>query len=149
MASPDVNEAVKKFENFLRQIELGPELSKNWTEEPFRLLTRGDSTVILSGEDAEGFGEIVHALHEAIAFRRTISKEMVSHLASECLLEVVTSHDSKEGSPFDAQLQTSLQELKRLLFAPDVPWRFILPIGGLAPSGLPMTVGQVHFKFAD
>jgi hypothetical protein len=149
MASPDVNDEIKNFEIFLRQLEFGQELSNGWTAEAFTLFSRGDFTVILRGQDAEAFGAIVDGLYKAIGRCRAIAKGTVSRFATECVVKVAKVSDPQRSSSFDAVLQTSLQELRSHLFAPEMPWRFVLPIGGLAPSGLPMTVGRVHFRFAD
>ncbi len=149
MASPNVSDGIKKFEAFLRQLDLGQELSNGWTTEPFSLFSREDFTLILGGQDAETYSVIVDELYKSIAHRRAVAKSTVSSLASECLVKVAKSSDSKRDASFDALLKTSFQELRDGLSAPDTPWRFILPIGGLAPSGLPMTIGQVRFRFAD
>ena len=149
IATPNLSNEIKRLEDFLRQLKLEQEVSDGWTAEPFTLVTRADFSVILQGQDAEIFALIVDALYEAIRGSRAITKGTVSHLASDCLAKVAKKADSCGGSSFDALLQSSLQELRERLSAPDMPWRFILPIGGLAPSGLPMTVGQVDFRFAD
>lgn len=149
MANLDINDEIKKFATFLRQLDFGQELSDRWTSEPFTLLSREDFTLILSGEDAETFGVCVDGLYKSVAHHRPIAKDTISRLASECLVKVARCGESKQDPSFDALLKSLMHELKNCLAAPDLPWRFILPIGGLAPSGLPMTVGQVHFTYAD
>jgi len=150
MNDSEVNDAIKRFQGFLRQLTFGDDVTCGWTDEPFALFTQEDLTVTLRGHNAEAFESMVDVLYGAIERVRPIAKATVSRLASECVMRVARfDHAGSSSSDFETLLDTISKELRKSLSAPDVPWRFVLPIGGLAPSGLPMTVGQVEFKFAD
>lgn len=149
MAAPRMTDVIKDFGDFLRQLEFQNKSGVGLATETFMVFTHEDFTVILHGQDAETLGAIVNALYEAVEAQRPIAKDTVSSLAADCVIAIARIAPSRGSPSFETGVAAALRELRIRLSAPDELWKFVLPVGGLAPSGLPMTVGQVQFANCD
>jgi hypothetical protein len=147
--SADLNWVLKELELFIGSLKFS-NLKAGWTDEPFTLISEGGLTVILSQEDAEKFSEIIEELHRAITQRRAISKEAVSRLTSDCLIAALKPGSEGLGAEaIETVRGDCIMRLKKSLFAPEHHWRLFIPVGGLAPSGLPQEIGKIQFRLGD
>jgi hypothetical protein len=143
----DVNDELKSFAEYLRKIDLSGQLATGLFQDSTVLLNHGEETVILRGDSADRYNELVSSLHEAISSRRAISKRAVTRLVSDALMRAVKMGDRSTNSEFDANLNEVMRDLKRDLFEKPRAWDVYLVVEGLAPSGLPVKVGSVDFEW--
>jgi len=146
----DLNDALKFLADFVRHLDLGHERTFDVLKDSTVLINRGEYTIILVGNDADKYTDLVTSIYEAISNReRPVSKRAVRGLVGDFFLRVLESRDATHTRDFTEKLQSELRALKSALFEKPRNWEIFLPVEGLAPSGLPLTVGQVQFRFLD
>jgi hypothetical protein len=145
----DLNEEIRRLTKFIRHLDLDDELDKGAFKDSTVLISRGDHTIILVGENADKYTAIVSSIYRAIVERRPVSKRAVSEIVADFFSRVLTSGDHRQNPALEEQLVSGIQELKSALFEKPKTWKVLLIVEGLAPSGLPLTVGQVHYQYYD
>lgn len=146
----DLNDSLKRLSDFVLNVKFDGEVGHGIFVDPTVLISRGDHTIILVGKDADGYNDVVTSIFEAIVKRgRPVSKKAVSDLVGDFLLRTLGNGDSTSNPGLGDLLQGELRELKTGLLEKPKSWDLILPVDGLAPSGLPITVGKTRFVHVD
>jgi hypothetical protein len=144
----ELNEELRSLAEFAKNLSVDSQISESVFRDFSVLISRGDRTVILAGEEGEKYTEIVSSIYQAVSTRRPVSKRSVSDLVGSFLLRVVNVGVGQQDAPAE-DAEAALRELKTALFENPKDWEVRLVVEGLAPSGLPSTVGQVHFEYLD
>jgi hypothetical protein len=147
--SMDLNEELRSLAEFVKNLNVTDEVAGGAFQNSTVLISRGDNTIILVGDDADKYTETVSSIYKAISERRIVSKKSVSDLIGDFFLRVLRGGDHKKNPNLAKQTDTGMQELKSALFEKPKNWDVQLIVEGLAPSGLPITIGQVHFLYLD
>lgn len=145
----DLNEGLRSLAAFVKNLSFDEQATKGVFRESTVLISRGDSTVILVGDDAETYTDIVSSIYQAVSERRPVSKRSVSDLVGDFFLKVLKGGDHRQNPFLGNQTDAGVHELKSALFEKPKNWEVQLIVEGLAPSGLPMDVGQVQFLYLD
>ena len=94
--------------------------------------------------------EMRSSIYDALIERgRPVSKRAVNSLLDDFLLRIVIARESEEKAGLGERLAEEVQALKAGLFEKPRNWEVQRVVEGLAPSGLPFSVGQVEFEFLD
>jgi hypothetical protein len=141
----NTHEALKKYRELLGTLkfsEMEPGMFSDAI--PTMMFTRGGITLLLRGADAEEYTACVHELHRAFKGKDVLSEAAVSDFAADALVEVFAA-----GNDRLEVTDRAIQGLKSRLAASPYVWEVHLPVEGLAPSGLPIEVGNTSFYVAD
>ena len=142
----DLNEAIRSLAQFILHLSFDDQLGSGVFKDSTVLISRGDHTIILAGDDADRYGEILSSIYQAISEReRPLSKRAVSNLVADFFIRALKSGDHLHNPDLAEQLDEEERKLKAALFEKPKIWEVQLLVEGLAPSGLPLTVGQVSF----
>lgn len=146
----DLNEAIRSLAQFILHLSFDDQLGSGVFKDSTVLISRGDHTIILAGDDADRYGEILSSIYQAISEReRPLSKRAVSNLVADFFIRALKSGDHLHNPDLAEQLDEEERKLKAALFEKPKIWEVQLLVEGLAPSGLPLTVGQVSFGHLD
>ncbi len=144
-----VNDAIRSFIEFIRNVTPSDHSDKGLFKDSTTLIVHENQTVILVGDDADKYREVKASVYEAISARRPVSRKAVDSILDDFFMRALASGDHRELPHLDDQLQAGIQRLKTALFEQLKSWEVRLTVEGLAPSGLPMRVGKVDFRFVD
>lgn len=79
----DLNDAIRALTDFIVALRFDEQLTKRSLEDSVVLIQRGDRTIVLVGNDAERYRELVAAICTAVAQRRPVSKRAVTGLVDK------------------------------------------------------------------
>lgn len=148
-ANRDLNEEIQSLTNFIERLRFDNQLVPDISQGSTVLLSRGDRTIILAGKDADGYTDIKSSICDALAARRSVSKKAVNGLVDDFFFRTLRAGDSAENPNLANQLREGTQVFKAALFEKPRNWEVQRIVEGLAPSGLPLVVGQVQFQYLD
>ena len=84
----DLNEAIRSLAQFILHLSFDDQLGSGVFKDSTVLISRGDHTIILAGDDADRYGEILSSIYQAISEReRPLSKRAVSNLVADFFIE--------------------------------------------------------------
>ena len=144
----ELNEELRSLAEFVKNLRIDSQITESVFRDFSVLINRGDKTIILAGEDGEKYSEIISSIYQAVSTRRPVSKKSVSDLVGTFLLRAANVGAGEQRVPAEGA-EAALRELKAALFEKPKDWEVRLIVEGLAPSGLPLIVGQVHFEHLD
>jgi hypothetical protein len=146
----DLNKETQSLAKFVETLGFDDKLTPGFLRESMVLINRGDRTIILVGDDADRYTEIKAAIYQALVERgRPVSKRAVNSLIDDFLLRTAIHTESAENATLDKRLKDEIQALKTGLFEKPRDWEVQRVVEGLAPSGLPISIGNVEFQFLD
>jgi hypothetical protein len=148
-AGKDLNEEIRSLTKFVENLSFEDQFTPGVFRDSTVLLSRGDRTVILVGDDADIYTDIASSIYEALAGRRSVSKQAVKGLVDDFFMRVLTEGDSTQNPKLGEQVNEQAKQLKIALFEKPKNWEVQLMVEGLAPSGLPSDGGQVRFQYLD
>jgi hypothetical protein len=148
-ASKDLNEEIRSLTKFVENLSFDDQFTPGIFRDSTVLLSRGDRTIILVGDDADRYADIASSIYEALSGRRPVSKQAVKGLVDDFFMRVLTDGDSARNPNLGEQVKEEAKQLKIALFEKPKNWEVQLMVEGLAPSGLPSQVGQVQFQYLD
>ncbi|MGO9209308.1 MAG: hypothetical protein ACLPXM_11915 [Terriglobales bacterium] len=150
-----LNEALNRLASFVNNLKFGSlpkfesEQNKQISGGTFVIVSRADWTILLAGDDAAEYREIVDELHRGIAKTGHLSKRAVERLTEDFFFGLFATGDRRSEQGFPLTLQDRLHQFKQSLLEGPKSWEIHLPVGGLDPRGLPLAVGKVEFYFFD
>lgn len=103
---PDLNAALKRFFTFIRNLKMDSELDgKSLFRLSTVLLSRGETSLWLSGDDAEEYNAAVEELYQSVAAKGYLSRVAIGTLAGNYLVNFFSGGDDPRRLPgFDAAL---------------------------------------------
>lgn len=108
----------------------------------------GEGTLFLSAEEAQQYRACLRALLEVVSSTEKISPRAAEGVFQNAIFGALDIR--KQRTPeFKARLDQALQELRQRLTAAPQTFRVYHRVNGLAPEGLPSTVGNVEFVVFD
>ncbi|HTC74454.1 MAG TPA: hypothetical protein VK684_02680 [Edaphobacter sp.] len=146
----DLNREIRSLTDFVEALSFEKQLSPGVFRDSTVLLSRGDRTIILVGDDADRYTEIKSSIYDALFAReRPVSRRAVNGLIDDFFMRALASGDHTKNPGLGEQVRAEAQQLKTALFEKPQNWEVQLMVEGLAPSGLPMTVGEIQFQQLD
>src|ERR1039458_5603817 len=146
----DLNQEIRSLTDFVEALSFEKQLSPGMLRDSTVLLSRGDRTIILLGEDADRYTEIKSSMYDALSARgRPVSRRAVDGLIDDFFMRALGSGDHTKNPNLAKQVGSEAQQLKTALFEKPQNWEVQLMVEGLAPSGLPITVGEIQFQYVD
>jgi hypothetical protein len=145
----DLNGTLRSFAEFIQNLDCSGQFDEGFFKDSTVLMTCGDRTVILVGEDADKYTEMVSSIYMAVSERRPVSKRAVSGILDDFFRRMLSSGDRTDNPSLAKQVEDEMQGLKNALFEQPKNWEVRLIVDGLASSGLPMNVGQVQFQYLE
>jgi hypothetical protein len=145
----DLNAALKRFFTFIRNVKFDSEVDpKSLFQLSTVVLSRGEASVWLTGDDADEYNDAVEGLYQGVIAKGHLSRAAVGTLAGNYLVNFFFGGNDPRTLPdFEVALEQAKRSLKRDLTAEPHVWEIQLVVEGLAPSGLPARVGGVDFYF--
>jgi hypothetical protein len=144
-----LNEALNRLARFVNNLKFDPGEDKQVFAAATVILSRANGTIALAGDDADEYRKIIADLCQGIAKKGDLSKRAVESLTADFFVGLFAGGDRRSEQEFPLTLQHRLHQLKQSLLENPKSWEIHLPVGGLDPSGLPLTVGKVEFYFCD
>jgi hypothetical protein len=143
-------EAVKRFGQFVRTVNVSNEASAWDPNAPEYFFMREDLTVLLTGTDAITYQRCLRDLYAAVAAKQILSRGTVHNLANTILAHILRKGMTvpRESPEFQAFCIKEVEELRRTLERKPEIWEVIGRICGIDPASLPMKVGRVTFVLA-
>jgi len=146
----DLNEEIRTLAEFVENLSFDNQLSPGVFRDSTVLLSRGNETIILVGEDADRYTETKSSIYDALSAReRLVSRRAVEGLIDDFFMRALAAGDRTKNPKLGEQVRTEAQQLKTALFEKPQNWEVQLMVEGLAPSGLPITVGDIQFQQLD
>jgi hypothetical protein len=148
----NLNDEIHSLSDFIQNLNFGDRHGRA-TEDSLVLISRGDRTVILVGDDAERYTQMRSSIYEALNERRSTSapasRRAIEGLVDDFFVHVLRDGDHNQNAGLPEQLQAEVQKLKVALFEKPKNWEIHLAVEGIDPVGLPLTVGGVQFSCLD
>lgn len=146
----NLNEAIRSLKDFIESFRFSDEFTLSMLSgDSTVLLSRGDRTIILTGQDADKYIQIKSAIFDTVKKRRPVSKKAINDLVDNFFFRILHDGDSTKNPNISDQLNKEAQLLKTALFTDPRDWEIKLIVEGIAPSGLPFIFGQVEFTYLD
>jgi hypothetical protein len=143
----NLSTAIKHFREFLSRVTFSPMEAGIFADSiPTVLFTRGDLTVLLRGTDAEEYERCVDELYASVAKSEAFSESSVRNLSADTFAVIFREASNRNDQTFVATTDAAIAHLQQLLESEPLDWEVYIPIEGLAPSGLPLQVGNINFE---
>lgn len=148
-AKKDLNEEIRLLAKFIENLSFDDQITPGILQDSTVLLSRGDRTIILVGDNADEYTDIKSSICAALMERMPVSRKAVNGLVDDFLFRMLLAGDSAKNPNLGNQLKEEVQALKTALSEKPQNWEVQRIVEGLAPSGLPFVVGQVQFQYLD
>ncbi len=151
MPPTKLGNALKVVEDFLRvikDVDISPSAEDTDTPE-VTFWRRDEGVVSLRGETARQYRRCVDALEAAVADDKLISRKAIEKALQSAIFTVLDLRGLRRGRKFGGLLNDAREELKQSLSGPLQRYQVYKKVVGLAPAGLPITVGRAEFVVFD
>ena len=137
----NLNAALKVVSAFIESLMSSEMLSSEDRRFDLYFWHAGEGTLFLSAEEAQQYRDCLRALLEAVSSSEQISPPSVERVFQNAIFAALDIRNQRTPE-FKARLEQALQELPQT-------FRVYHCVNGLAPEGLPSTVGNVDFVVFD
>jgi len=148
----DLNDEIQALCDFIQNLNFEDQRGPGGGDSMV-LISRGDRTVILVGDDADTFTQLRSSIYKALTERRSdgapVSRRAISGLVDDFLMRSLSEGDRNQNPLLAEHLSVEAREFKTALFEKPKNWEVLLIVEGLDPDGLPLTVGRVQFSYLD